>query len=116
MSKSKLSAAALFVIAIFAFSTVTFAQGLKDGSGFKGGKSTGAKYIDANGDGVCDNFGTANSGMKAGGQGKGQMGKGKGNGMGQGLKGSGTCTGTGNGTGVCDGTGPKGRMGGRAGK
>jgi hypothetical protein len=66
----------------------------------------GANFIDADGDGVCDNFQT-----KAGGQGK--QGKGMGKGAGKGM-GNGTCTGSGagTGTGVCDGTGPKGYRGG----
>lgn len=77
----------------------------------------GPLFIDANGDGICDNFGPGKgSGLKNG-SGK-KYGSGKGFGMKSG-NGYGICDGTGkgpgrgNGTGVCDGTGPKGRRGGR---
>jgi hypothetical protein len=72
----------------------------------------GANFIDADGDGVCDNFGTR-GGMKA------KHGRGNGLGDGTGNKGIGPKDGTGfgagkgNGSGVCDGTGPKGFRGGR---
>jgi hypothetical protein len=72
----------------------------------------GANFVDADGDGVCDNFAT-----KSGVQGKHGKGKGPGNGTGnQGVgpkDGTGYGAGTGNGTGTCDGTGPKGNRGGR---
>jgi type II secretory pathway pseudopilin PulG len=72
----------------------------------------GANFIDADGDGVCDNFAT-----KSGMQGKHGKGKGPGNGTGnQGVgpkDGTGYGAGTGNGIGTCDGTGPKGNRGGR---
>jgi hypothetical protein len=72
----------------------------------------GANFVDADGDGVCDNFGT-----KSAMQGKHGKGKGPGNGTGnQGVgpkDGTGYGAGTGNGTGTCDGTGPKGNRGGR---
>jgi|WetSurMetagenome_2_1015567.scaffolds.fasta_scaffold131083_3 hypothetical protein len=72
----------------------------------------GANFIDADGDGVCDNFVT-----KSGMQGKHGKGKGPSNGTGnQGVgpkNGTGYGAGTGNGTGTCDGTGPKGNRGGR---
>jgi hypothetical protein len=74
----------------------------------------GANFVDADGDGICDNF-KANSGT----QGKRGMGKGQGNGMGKKGVGSkdgtgyGAGKGTGTGTGVCDGTGPKGYRGGK---
>jgi hypothetical protein len=79
------------------------------------GTGTGARgshFVDQNGDGVCDNFGT-NAGQKMGngpkgkgygpGDGTGNMGQGPKDGTGNGAK-TGTCTGTG----VCDGSGPKG--------
>jgi len=72
----------------------------------------GTQFVDQNGDGVCDNFGTQ-SGQKMGNgskgkgygpdDGTGNMGQGPKDGTGHGAK-MGTCTGTG----VCDGTGPKG--------
>jgi len=66
----------------------------------------GAYFVDANGDGICDNYATRvknGTGNKFGaGKGNGlKSGKGNGTGLGKG-------TGMGNGTGVCDGTGPKG--------
>jgi len=73
----------------------------------------GANFIDADGDGVCDNF-AAKSAV----QGKHGKGKGPGNGTGnQGVgpkdgTGYGAGKGTGTGTGTCDGTGPKGYRGG----
>ncbi|NOX19004.1 MAG: hypothetical protein GXO87_12085, partial [Chlorobi bacterium] len=79
-------------------------------------------WVDADGDGICDNFGTANqgvgnaykkmNGMKGQGQG---MGNGSGNGNhygdGSGIRpqdGTGFGAGQGSGNGTCDGTGPKG--------
>ena len=69
---------------------------------------TGTAFVDANGDGICDNF---------------QAGTPKGNGYGQGRgrgthvgpqDGTGFGAGKGAGGGICDGTGPKGaRRGGR---
>jgi hypothetical protein len=74
----------------------------------------GALFVDQNGDGVCDNFGT-NAGKKLGnnpqgkgygpGDGTGNMGQGPKDGTGYGKKG-GLCTSTG----VCDGSGPKGSV------
>ena len=76
---------------------------------------TGPLFVDADGDGICDNLGARL------GQGKGRMnamhGKhyGPGDGTGnQGIRpmdGTGFGPGNGQGTGVCDGTGPKGRGG-----
>jgi hypothetical protein len=72
----------------------------------------GANFVDADGDGVCDNFGT-----KSGMQGMHAKGKGPGNGTGnQGMgpkDGTGYGAGKGNGNGTCDGTGPKGNRGGK---
>ena len=80
----------------------------------------GALFVDQDGDGVCDNFGTK-AGQKLGngrqgkgygpGNGTGNMGVGPKDGTGYGNK-SGICTGTG----TCDGTGPKGSQGRRASK
>ena len=76
---------------------------------------TGPLFVDADGDGICDNVGAKLR------QGKGRMnamhGKhyGPGDGTGnQGIRpmdGTGFGPGSGQGTGVCDGTGPKGRGG-----
>ncbi len=69
----------------------------------------GSNFVDADGDGICDNFAgkTGTQGM----QGK-RMGKGAGNGTCNGT-GMGSGKGPGTGTGVCDGTGPKGYRGGQ---
>jgi len=70
--------------------------------------AVGASFVDANGDGICDNF---QAGTRQG-QGSGMARRGKrlgpqdGSGYGAG---SGTGAGSGNGTGICDGTGPKGK-------
>jgi len=67
--------------------------------------TVGAHFVDANGDGICDNF---QNGTPQG-PGKG-MGRGKGQGMGpHDGSGFGAPAGAGTGTGDCDGTGPKGR-------
>jgi hypothetical protein len=85
------------------------------------GTGTGVRstlFVDQNGDGICDNFGTkAGQGLGNGslakgrgpGDGTGNMGQGPKDGTGYGAK-TGTCTGTGTGlgTGTCDMTGPKG--------
>ncbi len=69
----------------------------------------GAAFVDANGDGICDNYQAGTSGGKGYGQGRGKrLGPRDGSGFGAG---SGVASGTG--TGTCDGTGPKGRQMGR---
>jgi hypothetical protein len=76
-----------------------------------GQATVGAKFVDANGDGICDNFQNGTRGANAQGQGKG-YGRGKGNGTHVGPQdgtGFGAAAGAGTGTGICDGTGPKGR-------
>ncbi len=73
--------------------------------------SVGPNFIDANGDGICDNFQTGARGVNGQAKGKG-YGRGKGDGTHVGPKdgtGFGARAGAGTGTGVCDGTGPKGR-------
>jgi len=77
---------------------------------------TSPAFVDANGDGICDNFqggtGQGNGYGKGRGQGK-RLGPQDGSGYGAGA---GRGAGTGTGTGTCDGTGPKGgqmRRGGR---
>lgn len=84
-----------------------------------GAGQRGALFVDQDGDGICDNFGT-NAGQRLGNSSKG---KGYGPGTGTGNAGQGPKDGTGygrkaglaTGTGVCDETGPKGtqRRGGR---
>ena len=79
------------------------------------GTAVGPDFIDANGDGICDNFQSGNRGNGQGqgkryGQGKGDgthVGPQDGTGFGRGAMGGGT------GTGTCDGTGPKGKGFGR---
>jgi hypothetical protein len=72
-----------------------------------------ANFIDANGDGVCDNFQNGTRGANGQGQGQGKgYGRGKGNGTHVGPqdgRGFGAPAGAGAGTGICDGTGPKGK-------
>lgn len=114
-----LSLALSLVFAIgLMLSSTTFAQ--QKGTGTP--KGQGQYFVDQNGDGICDNFGT-NAGQKAGNakkgkgfgpqDGTGNKGQGPHDGTGYGAgKGTGVCNGTGNGggngTGTCDGTGPKG--------
>ncbi|MGE5682801.1 MAG: hypothetical protein ACM34K_18195 [Bacillota bacterium] len=108
---------ALFVISMLVFSSSIFAQSGSSTTGKqeKGktsvsvkdnvAKSTfqrGPRFVDANGDGVCDNAQDPNFKRPMDGSGR-KNGMGKGHGMG--LRGQGQGTGTG----VCDGTGPKGR-------
>ena len=69
-----------------------------------GTNTQSANWVDADGDGVCDNFGTVNQGQ---GNGKGYGLK---DGSGAGVRpqdgtGFGKLNGGGNGTGICDGTG-----------
>jgi opacity protein-like surface antigen len=70
--------------------------------------AVGASFVDANGDGICDNF---QAGTRQG-QGNSMARKGKrlgpqdGSGYGAG---SGAGVGSGTGTAICDGTGPKGK-------
>jgi hypothetical protein len=112
------------LILVSIFSTTAFAQSQQNNQNRKMVKAQsmqsttgqGVNWVDADGDGICDNFGTNNQGS--------------GNGKGYGLKdgtnggtrpqdgtGFGKMNGAGNGsgTGVCDGTGSKGnsRRGGR---
>lgn len=76
------------------------------------GATVGSGFIDLNGDGICDNFQAgrqAGRGMQAG---RGGYGPGDGTGnMRVGPKdGTGYGPGAAGGTGVCDGTGPKGKV------
>jgi hypothetical protein len=114
MKTSRLKFAAIFMMlfALVAFSSNVSAQ-------VKDTKQTqhGPRFVDANGDGICDNMIDANKdGIPDQRQGKGLGPKdGTGNKKGFG-KGKGNCGETGShkyGTGVCDGTGPKGKQGGK---
>jgi hypothetical protein len=70
-----------------------------------------AAFVDANGDGICDNFQSGTHAGNGNGQGRGRgqrLGPRDGSGFGAGAG-----TGAGTGTGTCDGTGPKGRGMGR---
>ncbi|MBZ0180526.1 MAG: hypothetical protein K8F36_14670 [Melioribacteraceae bacterium] len=120
--KHLLNSALAILIALF-FSTSLFAQ--TDASGGqvqnKFMKQYKTNWVDADGDGICDNFGTENQGqgrkfgrMNKGGNSDGRGGYGDGSGI-RPQDGTGFGPGNGNGTGVCDGTGPKGnsRRGGR---
>jgi hypothetical protein len=109
--------------AVFAIAAITFmaTAGFTNAQG-KGPNTNpgnhGALFIDANGDGICDNFNNTSVGNPGKGNGK-KNGTGKGFGMKNG-NGSGVCDGTGRGSGkgggVCDGTGPKGNGKGRGNK
>ena len=76
----------------------------------QGTSTQGPNWIDADGDGICDNVGTSARNQMKDVNGKGQKGNKKGGlGDGTGLRPQdGTGFGSGNGTGVCDETGPKG--------
>jgi hypothetical protein len=75
------------------------------------GTAMGANFIDANGDGICDNYQAENRGARGAAAGRGGYGPGDGTGnSGVGPRdGSGFGSGSAAGTGTCDGTGPKGR-------
>lgn len=111
MKATIFSKIALAAIAVVFLASISFTNAqVKDVK--KQGANHGVNFVDANGDGICDNFtGTKGNGPKDGTgnkNGKGQgMKKGNGNGNGTGIC-NGTGKGNGNGTGVCDGTGPKG--------
>jgi septal ring-binding cell division protein DamX len=116
--KLKYGITALFVLSVLVFSSNIFAQSSSTtGKQVKGktsvslndnnGKTTlqqqrGPRFVEQNGDGICDNPQDPNFKRPMDGSGR-KMGMGRGYGMG--LRGQGQ----GMGTGVCDGTGPKGR-------
>ncbi len=114
MKAVNFSKIALAAIAIVFFASISFTNAqVKDVK--KQGVNKGVNFVDANGDGICDNFtGTKGNGPKDGTGNKNGKGKGmkKGNGNGTGIC-NGTGMGSGTGTGVCDGTGPKGNGRGR---
>lgn len=101
----------LLVVAMASLPAVAFADNAAvpdkgSGQGVQAGQGAGKAFVDADGDGICDN--AKNSGGKGqmNGKGKGQgKGQGKGKGMGKG-EGKGKMHGAGfvdaNGDGVCD--------------
>jgi len=72
----------------------------------RAGTAVGANFVDANGDGICDQFQAGNRQGQGGGQ--AQRGKRLGPKDGSGF-GAQAGAGAGTGTGICDGTGPKGK-------
>jgi hypothetical protein len=98
--------------ALLATATMAAAQGKPAAATQANRQATvGANFVDANGDGICDNFQNGTRGANGQGQGKG-YGRGKGNGTHVGPQdgtGFGAAAGAGSGTGICDGTGPKGK-------
>ncbi len=75
-------------------------------------QGTGQRFVDADGDGICDNCDGTGSGAGQGrGAAKGRQGRGPGNGSGNQGVGprDGSGFGAGAGSGNCDGTGPKSR-------
>jgi hypothetical protein len=98
--------------ALLMTAAVASAQGRPAAPPTTGQTTVGANFVDANGDGICDNF---QAGKRGAGQGQGQgmgYGRGKGNGTHVGPQdgtGFGKAAGAGAGTGICDGTGPKGK-------
>lgn len=125
MTHLKKAAAFLSVILLLTISLSAQTQngngavkGLKAQSATLNGTQTGLNWIDENGDGICDNYGTENqgTGQRLGRRGKavnGTTGQVGGYGDGTGVRpqdgtGFGRKAGNGTGTGTCDGTGPKG--------
>jgi hypothetical protein len=110
MKALKLKTTIFAIAAITLAATASFTNAQSKGTNTTPGKH-GTLFIDANGDGICDNFNNPNVKHQGNGYGK-KNGNGKGFGMKHG-NGSGICNGTGKGTGngggVCDGTGPKGK-------
>ena len=118
------------IMLVFAFfSTTMFAQSrnmnqnknqLKNTTGQFGNSQRANNWIDANGDGICDNYGTVNQGRGNGhgyglkdGSGAGVRAKdgsgfGRKNGSGMGFQNGGKGSGSGFGNGECDGSRPKG--------
>jgi hypothetical protein len=113
MKTFTLAAAAALVLT----ASLAFAQGPPAGGPPSAGTQVGPNYVDANGDGICDNYG-ARSGQRAGrragpGNGTGNKGNGPKDGTGYGAM-SGAGKGTGAGTGTCPyGNAGRGRRGGR---
>lgn len=106
---------AFFAIAIF-FSFFLFANSSNaQTKGNGNGNQQKINWVDTNGDGICDNYGTSLQGSNSG------KGYGKKDGTGTGLRpqdgtGYGKKGGLATGTGTCDGTGPKGSASRKGGK
>lgn len=115
MKQTTIAAAVLLAIGLFLTSEASAQGKVQTQAKLQAKVQTSPLFVDADGDGICDNFGSKL------GQGKGKMGtmRGKGYGPGDGTgnkgvrpqDGTGFGAGNGQGTGVCDGTGPKGRGG-----
>jgi hypothetical protein len=106
MKRAVLLTSVLFLVVFF--TSNSFAQTTPAGNG----KGPGAKinWVDADGDGICDNVGTSNQGVNRAGKGYGKKdGTGSGtrpqDGTGYGKKGGNATA-----SGTHDGTGPKGKM------
>lgn len=109
---------AVILLVLAVFTSTTFAQEVNTqarkmvkAQTMQDGSQTGVNWVDADGDGICDNYGTENQGS---GKGYGiKDGSGSrvrpqdGTGYGK-VNGAGSGSGSGSGSGVCDGTGPKG--------
>lgn len=107
IAKSVMAFALLLALGVM-FSDAALAQ--QKGTGTP--KGNGQYFVDQDGDGICDNFGSRTGQKMGGGKGKGYGVK-DGSGTGVGPKdgtgyGAGRGAGVCGGTGVCDGTGPKG--------
>ena len=106
MKRLALLTSVLFLAVLF--TSNSFAQTTPAGPGK--GPGTKVNWVDADGDGICDNVGTSNQGVNRSGKGYGKK-DGTGNpvrpqdGTGFGKKG-----GNATGTGIHDGTGPKGSI------
>ena len=95
-----------------------YGKGVKAQSATLNGTQTGINWVDENGDGICDNYGTENqgTGKRLGRRGQAANGTSTANGAlgdGTGVRpqdgsGFGRKAGIANGTGTCDGTGPQG--------
>ena len=104
----------IILVLVSVFTTSVFAQEQNNqnrkmvkAQTLQSGNAQGVNWVDADGDGICDNAGTNNQ----------RQGKGHGlkDGSGSGVRpqdgtgfGKGSGAGSGSGTGECDGTGPKG--------
>ena len=104
--------AAVGILSLSATAAFAQAPGTPVASQAQVATAGGANFVDANNDGICDNFqGGTKQGQGNGGARKGKrLGPQDGSGFGAG---SGAAMGGGNGTGICDGTGPKGQGRGR---
>jgi hypothetical protein len=110
MNSLKLKTAVFTIVVLTFAATVSFTNAQGKGPKTNPGNH-GALFIDANGDGICDNFNNPNVVRPKDGSGK-KNGTGNGFGMKHGYGtgvGNGTGRGSGNGSGICDGTGPKGK-------